>query len=99
VVALIGFHFTLTISLITLDRRADNLSSSWSVVEYRSQLTSAVFSLSEALGQRLKSLFSKEDLAYSIRVTKGIDWARTILHQLRPPSSLAESLKKYFSIA
>lgn len=55
-----------------------------------------VFSLSVALGHRLKSLFSREYFALSINTEKGRACASIILHQLIPSSSLGDSQKKYF---
>jgi hypothetical protein len=55
-----------------------------------------VFSLSEAFGHKLKSLFSREYFALSINMEKGIGCARIMLHQLTPSSYLGDNLKKYF---
>jgi putative copper export protein len=93
---LMGFYLMPIFSPVISERRAESLSSSCALVEYISQPTSVVFSLSEAFGQRLKSLFSNEYLALSIKTENGRDWARITLHQLIPSSSLGDNRKKYF---
>jgi len=91
-----GFHLTPIFSPVSSEKRADSLSLSCALVEYISQPTSVVFTLSEAFGQRLKSLFSKEYLALSMNTENGRDWANITLHQLIPSSSRGERRKKYF---
>jgi hypothetical protein len=55
------------------DYSSESLASSCWHVEYRSQPTSDADSWSDALGQRLKELFSKEVLVLSMKVAKDND--------------------------
>ena len=89
-----GFHFTPIFSPVSFERSAESLSLSCALVEYMSHPTSVEFSLSEALGQRLRSLFSSENLDLSMNTENGSACASIILHQLTPSSSLGDKRKK-----
>jgi hypothetical protein len=85
-------HHTHSTMVLTADTTGLPCEHQWS---YRSII---VFSLSEALGHKLKFIFSREDLAFSIKIGNGRDCAKIRLHHRFPASSLEESRKKYFFI-